>query len=1486
MNVRPVIVCLLFLAIFIDIDSAPVYSQQKKPADRLVIAISSDFKPYSFLNSTGKPAGLFVDIWQLWSRKTGNKIEFVVSDWKTSVENLKSGKADIHSGLASLPERAAWLSSAKKLYDVETALFYPVRLGKIRDINSLYGKTIAAVKGTKTESFLSLNHPKIQIISCTDRLELLKVTLEGKAAGFVAFEMVGKNLINDQGLSGEFAVLDSVFEKENLYPSFRKENIDLSARIDKSLAQLSNAELAEIEARWIPEESKRFFRTSAAVEFSPSERAWLDRRLTVRVRIGDSPPYQMTTPEPQGISVDYLKLIGKRFGINFVFVTNTSLNWEMSLKDLAGERQWLDLIVAIKRTPEREKSFALTNDYLSSPWVIINRTDSSFVSRMQDLAGKKVAVEKGFAIKDLIEKEYPEIKTVPFTTSYEALQSVATGTNDAYVANLAIASYLIRDKGLSNLRIAAPTPFGSHDQAMGVRKDWPELASIINKAHMAMSDAEESEIRDRWLSVRYEYGVDMKKVWSWIAGITAFFSLMIAVSHIWNRRLKREIVHRERLLSILEASINELYVFDINSLVYSYVNMSALNNLGYTLEQLQTMTPLDIKPEITRDDFEKLISPLLSHEKTIVNFETSHRRMNGTTYPVEVFYQLVEARSSSSSSSHFLAVVQDISKRKAADTELKRNVERLELLQEFNQYQATTVQELLDFSLEKVLALTESSIGYIYHYYEENQQFVLNTWSKDVMASCSVAKPQSIYHLDKTGIWGEVVRQRCAIMVNDYATPSELKKGCPEGHVPLSRFLSIPVFDKERIVAVVGVANKVLPYDQTDQLQLTLMMDGVWKIAFRLSMEEQILHAAHEWQTTFDSIGDSISLIDAEQRILRCNKATCTMLSREYADIVAQPCWQLFHGSGAPISDCPMVRAIKSLKSESTTVQHGDRWLEVTVDPILSHEGILTSAVHVVRDVTERIKLVRSTQEINDLFKQFMKHSPIYTFIKKVTDTESCVLQVSDNFFNMTGIKSEDMIGKTMHQLFPKEFADKVTADDLHVVTSKQVQVQEEYLKEGTYITYKFPIESADGRRIIAGYTIDVSARKRLEQELKIQASVLSGVLESTDSSVFSTDKSCRYTSFNSSHKIIMKDLYNADIQLGALVTSFMTSEDAVVARANLDKALTGEAFVVEADSGDSALVRSVFQTSHNPIINSKGMVEGVAVFARDISEERKAEESIREIQAQLMQNDKLATMGQLAAGVAHEINNPMGFVSSNMVTLTKYVEKYNRYIELLESELRNSAGENLPAHISEARKAMKLDYVVKDINVLLEENNEGIERVKRIVQDLRTFSRADISEVGSVDLNDCMDSTISIVKNKLKYSAELKCDYGDLPKVECNVQQISQVFMNLLINAAHSIQAKGEDVGEIIITSWFDKTSAFVSVSDTGCGIPHDQLSKIFDAFYTTKDVGKGTGLGLSISFGIVRKHGGEITVASEVGVGTTFTMRLPIKSTLQNKA
>jgi PAS domain S-box-containing protein len=250
-------------------------------------------------------------------------------------------------------------------------------------------------------------------------------------------------------------------------------------------------------------------------------------------------------------------------------------------------------------------------------------------------------------------------------------------------------------------------------------------------------------------------------------------------------------------------------------------------------------------------------------------------------------------------------------------------------------------------------------------------------------------------------------------------------------------------------------------------------------------LENQLERATREWQITFDAINDSVALIDTDQRIVRCNRATVVMLGREYADLIGQPCWKLFHGSDEALPDCPMNAARRSLHSESSTILKDDRWLDVTVDPILSDSGVLTGAVHIVRDVSDRVGLLNSLKDVNDLFRLFMKHSPIYAFIKEVDDTESRVLQASDNFREMVGIDSQDMVGKTMHQLFPPEFADTITADDQRVVATKTLCIKEEFLNDRSYITYKFPIERDDRKSILAGYTIDITERKWTEDELK-----------------------------------------------------------------------------------------------------------------------------------------------------------------------------------------------------------------------------------------------------------------------------------------------------------------------------------------------------------------------------------------------------------------
>lgn len=266
--------------------------------------------------------------------------------------------------------------------------------------------------------------------------------------------------------------------------------------------------------------------------------------------------------------------------------------------------------------------------------------------------------------------------------------------------------------------------------------------------------------------------------------------------------------------------------------------------------------------------------------------------------------------------------------------------------------------------------------------------------------------------------------------------------------------------------------------------------------------------------------------------------------------------------------------------------------------------------------------------------------------------------------------------------------------------------------------------------------------------------------------------------------------------------------------------------------------------------------------------------QELKEAQSRVIHQEKMASIGQLAAGVAHEINNPMGYITSNMNSLGKYSEKLTRFIEIQEETIERCADETAKASIAELKQKIKLDFIIKDLRNLITESLEGSKRVSKIVQDLKSFSRTEGNEAVPSNLNECIESTLNVVRNEIKYVAELRLQLGDIPLVTCRPQQISQVVMNLLVNAAHSIP----DKGVITLATRWTGDSVEISVTDSGCGISPENLHKIFEPFFTTKEAGKGTGLGLAISCDIIRKHGGELLVASELGKGSTFTVRLPI--------
>ncbi|MGE5467594.1 MAG: hemerythrin domain-containing protein [Ignavibacteria bacterium] len=263
----------------------------------------------------------------------------------------------------------------------------------------------------------------------------------------------------------------------------------------------------------------------------------------------------------------------------------------------------------------------------------------------------------------------------------------------------------------------------------------------------------------------------------------------------------------------------------------------------------------------------------------------------------------------------------------------------------------------------------------------------------------------------------------------------------------------------------------------------------------------------------------------------------------------------------------------------------------------------------------------------------------------------------------------------------------------------------------------------------------------------------------------------------------------------------------------------------------------------------------------------------MEEAQNQILQSEKMAAIGQLAAGVAHEINNPIGFVNSNLGTLKSYVERLLGLIDLYDRCIAENP-ERAP-ELMAARANADLDFLREDIVALLGESREGLDRVKKIVKDLKDFSHVDEAELQEADINAGLESTLNVVWNELKYKAEVVREYGQLPPVRCIAGQINQVFMNLLVNAAQAIESHGT----ITVRTGRDGEYVWVDVVDTGRGMTPEVRKRVFEPFFTTKPVGKGTGLGLSLSYDIVvKKHGGRFDVDSEPGVGTTFRVWLPV--------
>jgi PAS domain S-box-containing protein len=553
--------------------------------------------------------------------------------------------------------------------------------------------------------------------------------------------------------------------------------------------------------------------------------------------------------------------------------------------------------------------------------------------------------------------------------------------------------------------------------------------------------------------------------------------------------------------------------------------------------------------------------------------------------------------------------------------------------------------------------------------------------------------------------------------------------------------------------------------------------------------------------------------------------------------------------------------------------------------------------------------------------QSFLDHLPGMAYVKD----QDCRVLMANKGFQTIGLEPASMIGKNNLEMLPAPLGEKVTKDDQRVLASGEVELIQENLADRSFETSKFVIDDGSGRRLLGGITLDVTARQRhvrltqalldihemgnqlQEREFLTRGLELAERLTSSDIGFLhfvnedqETLELVTWTASALNGCTAVHDAHYPISEAGIWADCFRQRQpvvfNAYAEFAHKQGLPDGHAplhRLISVPVLEGSAVRMMIGVGNKPNDYEDPDVEAVQLIGNDlwrIAQRNRTERQLQlqlvelgalnsklaETQSQLMQSEKLSAIGQLAAGIAHEINNPVGFVYSNLTTLSEYVDELlaidGAYDEI-EDHLQSVAPQLLD-RVRALKATCDHPFIVSDLRHLLRESREGLERVKTIVQDLKDFSRTGDTGWDWADLQKGLESTLNIVRNEIKYKADIVREWVPLPAVRCIPAQINQVFMNLLVNAAQAI----EDHGTIVLRSGVDRDSVWIAVQDNGCGIAPDKISRIFDPFYTSKPVGQGTGLGLTLVWSIVQRHQGSIDVQSTPGQGTCFTLRLPV--------
>ncbi|MFH1076271.1 MAG: ATP-binding protein, partial [Pseudomonadota bacterium] len=699
---------------------------------------------------------------------------------------------------------------------------------------------------------------------------------------------------------------------------------------------------------------------------------------------------------------------------------------------------------------------------------------------------------------------------------------------------------------------------------------------------------------------------------------------------------------------------------------------------------------------------------------------------------------------------------------------------------------------------------------------------------------------------------------------------SEVKEKLPEFQLEVGKELE-EISERHHFLATISekIIGKIERHGEIrDKAAYHKELDNVMSLLYQACAELQHIYLArHEAleQEQEKIISDTAkTMLALITFVLMLTGALCFVITKS----IVTPIRRL-HDAAARIRDGDL----SARASVAGGIAGGDEIRELAKGFNQMAEYIMNSHAIMEQEIEEKTRSLReersALEKSEGRLKAIIDNAPIGVILiddqKYAVDANYKALELlGKQMSEVVGMRCYDFFALTKDNLCPFESNERISSTEVEMA-----------IHDRPVTFYKTVAQfNIAGRPHLIEMFYDITSRKKAEKKLRNAQDELDRVFQSVGDGMCVMGLDFSILRVNSSFETTFG--FSAGAIVGKKCHSLWDDPACHTERCIITRILSGEERVESELNKKLANSRAVpCLAVGTSIKNTDGSIKSVVVAYKDLTH-------LKMMQQQLLQSEKMAAIGQLAAGVAHEINNPVGFVSSNLNTLDDYrrdlLDLFGQYAKLEDmvsaaSPEDKGLKEALNA-ISLRKREMDMDFLLKDFSKLISECKDGARRIKRIVSDLREFSHAGEAEMTYTDINKNIETTINIAWNELKHKAEVVKQFGELPLVSCYPQQLNQVFMNILVNAAQAI----EERGKIVITTAHKDSVVEIRFSDTGAGITKESLPKIFEPFFTTKPVGKGTGLGLHVAYNIVKKHNGNITVESAPGKGSVFTIILPV--------